>query len=164
MEGGCVYRMYNSDKWMMIYDMYTSGAYQFTESYDLKNFTVTPNPVSFDFAPRHGTIIPITPAEKQALLARWDGTGTGICKNIEAKPFLIYPNPAGTRFFINTKNESYNNLNFRLKDYAGRIIYTGEIKSNIEEINITELPNGLYLFSIFSGNRIVQSNKIIIAQ
>ncbi|MDP4272229.1 MAG: LamG-like jellyroll fold domain-containing protein, partial [Bacteroidota bacterium] len=58
-EGGCVYRMYNTDDWILIYDMYTSGAYQFTVSKDLINFSVVPNTVSFDFTPRHGTIIPI---------------------------------------------------------------------------------------------------------
>lgn len=70
-EGGCVFRMYDSDTWILMYDMYTSGAYQFTESTDLENFSVIDDKISFDFTPRHGTIIPITTDEAAALLKEW---------------------------------------------------------------------------------------------
>jgi len=33
--------------------------------------------VSFDFTPRHGTIIPVSKAETDALLNKWGGTTTG---------------------------------------------------------------------------------------
>lgn len=70
-EGGCVYRMFDTDTWILMYDMYTSNAYQFTQSTDLENFTVVPQKVNFDFTPRHGTIIPITPEEATALMKKW---------------------------------------------------------------------------------------------
>ncbi|MFA6401484.1 MAG: family 43 glycosylhydrolase [Salinivirgaceae bacterium] len=70
-EGGCVFRMYDTDTWILMYDMYTSGAYQFTESTDLENFSVVTQPVQFNFTPRHGTIIPITNNEAAALMKKW---------------------------------------------------------------------------------------------
>lgn len=73
-EGGCVFRLYDTDNWLLIYDMYMSGAYQFTQSTDLMNFSVVPNPVTFDFTPRHGTIIPITTEEAAALVKKWGST------------------------------------------------------------------------------------------
>jgi hypothetical protein len=73
-EGGCVFRMYDTDTWILIYDMYTSGAYQFTQSSDLENFKVVDQKVSFNFTPRHGTIIPITTEEAAALMKKWGST------------------------------------------------------------------------------------------
>lgn len=70
-EGGCVFQMINSNQWMLIYDVYMNGAYQFTQSTDLMNFSVVKNPVVFDFTPRHGTIIPITKKEEGRLMKKW---------------------------------------------------------------------------------------------
>lgn len=70
-EGGCVFRMYDTDTWILMYDMYMSNAYQFTESTDLENFSVAGQKVSFNFTPRHGTIIPITTEEAAALMKKW---------------------------------------------------------------------------------------------
>lgn len=90
-EGGCVFRMYNTDNWILIYDMYTSSAYQFTSSTDLSNFSVLPG-VSFDFTPRHGTIIPVTAAEIQRLNYKW-GVNAGV-NNVKTDKIKVYPNPA----------------------------------------------------------------------
>src|SRR3989339_23331 len=70
-EGGCVFRLYDTDTWILMYDMYTSGAYQFTESTDLENFKVVDQKVKFNFTPRHGTIISITNVEAAALMKKW---------------------------------------------------------------------------------------------
>ncbi len=75
-EGGCVFRLYDTDTWILMYDMYMSNAYQFTQSTDLENFSVVSNKVSFDFTPRHGTIIPITTEEAAALVKKWENAST----------------------------------------------------------------------------------------
>lgn len=72
-EGGCVFRLFNTDNWILMYDVYSSGYYEFTTSTDLENFTVI-NGNSFDFTPRHGTVIPITASEKTALNNTWGET------------------------------------------------------------------------------------------
>jgi hypothetical protein len=70
-EGSCVFRLIDSDTFILMYDVYISGKYEFAVSTDLKNFTKDNRPISFDFTPRHGTVIPITEKEKKALLAKW---------------------------------------------------------------------------------------------
>jgi hypothetical protein len=70
-EGSCVFRFINQEKYIRMYDLYTSGKYQFTESSDLENFKVAGPVVSMDFTPRHGTVIPITEAERERLLQQW---------------------------------------------------------------------------------------------
>ena len=69
-EGACVFKLINSDTYMLIYDVYTNDAYEFTKSTDLTNFSVVNN-ISMDFKPRHGTIIPITSAEANTLTRKW---------------------------------------------------------------------------------------------
>jgi hypothetical protein len=72
-EGSCVFRLYNTDEWILMYDVYTAGYYQFTRSMDLEQFTAIPsNSVSMDFSPRHGTVIPLTQQEMMAVRVKWD--------------------------------------------------------------------------------------------
>jgi hypothetical protein len=70
-EGSCVFRFTNQEKYILMYDLYTSGKYQFTESSDLEDFKVAEAAVSMDFAPRHGTVIPITEEEGERLVQQW---------------------------------------------------------------------------------------------
>ncbi|MGB3801848.1 MAG: family 43 glycosylhydrolase, partial [Lewinella sp.] len=70
-EGSGVFKLIDSDDYILMYDMYTKGEYQFTRSSDLENFTVVDEDVRMNFHPRHGTVIPITNTELDRLLSRW---------------------------------------------------------------------------------------------
>lgn len=72
-EGSSVFKLINSDTYILMYDMYMKGTYQFAESTDLECFKVVDNAISMDFHPRHGTVIPITKEEEKALLDKWGG-------------------------------------------------------------------------------------------
>ncbi|MES2240204.1 MAG: family 43 glycosylhydrolase [Bacteroidota bacterium] len=67
-EGSGVFKLNNSDTYILMYDMYRKGKYQFTSSTDLKNFKVIDENVSMNFHPRHGTVLPITQKEADALI------------------------------------------------------------------------------------------------
>lgn len=68
-EGAGLFKLINQDTWTLMYDCYTSGYYQFCSSEDLENFRFVKNTYTFGaFTPRHGTVIPITKAETEALL------------------------------------------------------------------------------------------------
>lgn len=71
-EGSCAFKLTNSDTWILMYDMYMDGMYQFATSTNLLDFQVASKSYSFDFTPRHGTVIPVTAAEKYALNAKWN--------------------------------------------------------------------------------------------
>ena len=70
-EGSGVFKLNNSDKYILMYDMYMAGSYQFCETADLDNFKVIDHEISMNFHPRHGTIIPITTKEKKALIEKY---------------------------------------------------------------------------------------------
>lgn len=70
-EGAGVFKLIGDEKYILMYDVYMNGRYEFAESGDLVNFKKTGNRVRMNFHPRHGTVIPITDAELQRLVNRW---------------------------------------------------------------------------------------------
>jgi len=73
-EGAGVFKLNNSDEYILMYDVYMKGKYQFTRSKDLENFKVVDQDVSMDFHPRHGTVLPVTQTEMERLVSKWYNT------------------------------------------------------------------------------------------
>jgi len=69
-EGAGVFKLNDGSGYILMYDVYTKGRYQFTKTTDLENFTVIDNDVTMNFHPRHGTVLPITKKEAERLLSR----------------------------------------------------------------------------------------------
>jgi len=86
-EGSSVFKLNGSDKYILMYDVYGKGKYQFCESLDLDKFKVIDHEVTMDFHPRHGTIIPISRKELIALTAKW-GLPEGIQLSQRKNPVL----------------------------------------------------------------------------
>lgn len=70
-EGSSVFKRINSDTYILMYDVYMKGKYQFCESKDLDVFKVIDQDISMNFHPRHGSIIPITRRELKVLTDKW---------------------------------------------------------------------------------------------
>ncbi|OUJ75807.1 family 43 glycosylhydrolase [Hymenobacter crusticola] len=70
-EGAGTFKLNNSEDYILMYDLYTKGKYQFTRTRDLQQFTVVDQDISMNFHPRHGTVMPITAAEATRLATRW---------------------------------------------------------------------------------------------
>ncbi|WP_228853010.1 family 43 glycosylhydrolase [Aegicerativicinus sediminis] len=70
-EGSGIFKLIDSEEYILMYDLYASGKYQFTKTDDLENFKVVDEEISMNFHPRHGTIIPITENETQTLINKW---------------------------------------------------------------------------------------------
>ena len=67
-EGSSVYPLINGG-WMLGYDCFRDGIYQFCKTDNLRDFTLVRETTSDDvFNPRHGSVILITDAEKQNLI------------------------------------------------------------------------------------------------
>jgi unsaturated rhamnogalacturonyl hydrolase len=77
-EGAGTFKLNNSNDYILMYDVYTKGKYQFTRTSDLEHFTVVDNDISMDFHPRHGTVMPITAAEAARLTKRWPSPAGGV--------------------------------------------------------------------------------------
>lgn len=86
-EGSGVFKLNNSDSYILMYDMYMKGKYQFCESKDLDVFKAVDQQISMDFHPRHGTIIPVTRRELKTLTDKW-GLPAGIKLPTDNNPAL----------------------------------------------------------------------------
>lgn len=62
-EGSGVFRLNDTGEYVLMYDLYTSGKYEYQTSSDLVNFSTEPKAFTKDFMPRHGTVMPVTAAE-----------------------------------------------------------------------------------------------------
>lgn len=83
-EGSSIFKLNGSDKFILLYDVYIKGTYQFTSSTDLREFEVIDDQISMDFHPRHGTVLPITRKELNRLFGKW-GEPKGFEKLVDAK-------------------------------------------------------------------------------
>lgn len=93
-EGSSVFKLNQSDRYILMYDVYGKGKYQFCESDDLDRFKVIDHEVNMDFHPRHGSIIPLSRSEFKTLTDRW-GTPKDITVPNRKNPVLdgFYADP-----------------------------------------------------------------------
>lgn len=107
-EGSSVFKLNESDKYIMMYDVYTKGRYEFTESSDLVHFKLADSKISMNFKPRHGTILPITGNELQRLQARWPRSGNPVLGGFFADPEILYSEKTG-KYYLYPTSDGFNN-------------------------------------------------------
>ena len=83
-EGSSVFPLIGSDEFILMYDCYANGHYQFCKG-NLKDFTyVKDTPTRGTFTPRHGSVIHITDAERKRLEA-WSSLSIAVNNAKSAK-------------------------------------------------------------------------------
>lgn len=75
-EGSSVFKLNGQQKWVLMYDLYSSGRYEYQTSTDLTNFTSKPQSFNKDFFPRHGSVISLTEQEMNRVQEQWGYVGT----------------------------------------------------------------------------------------
>lgn len=110
-EGSSVFRHLADNKYILMYDVYMKGSYQFTESSDLENFNIIDEAISMNFHPRHGSIIPITRAELKSLTEKWgrpEGfpalNGNAVLDGYYADPDVLYSKKTGKYYIYPTSD------------------------------------------------------------
>ena len=102
-EGVGVCKAIDGKSWIIMYDCYGSGHYQFCKSTDLKTFEFVQNTATRGkFTPRHGTIIPITRAAKERLLKAFPNYKQPILTGFHADPEVLYSNKTKKYYIYST--------------------------------------------------------------
>lgn len=108
-EGAGTFKLIGEDKYILMYDVYMKGAYQFTETTDLEHFKVIDHDVKMNFHPRHGTIIPITRSELKRITYQWgkpaelgELPNNPVLPGFHADPEIIYSNLTGKYYIYST--------------------------------------------------------------
>jgi len=106
----------------LMYDMYTSGRYQFTKGSDLEHFKVIDQDVTMDFHPRHGTVLPITANEAARLTNKWVSVSS-IFESAKAKELkkinIVVDTVAKKVVFPVTTSTNLSSFNPELNNFAG---------------------------------------------
>lgn len=153
-EGSCVFKLYDSDNYILMYDVYTSGRYEFTISNDLENFSLIDG-FSMDFSPRHGTVLPITRQEARRLVEKW-GYGFDPIPQENALPrladkeaLLLWPLPVGDRLHVDLRHSdatpAIQELQVMRAD-GSLCIYHKHFEGN--QIDCSKLSPGAYILRL----------------
>lgn len=105
-EGACVFKLINSEEYILMYDCYTTGRYEFTRGSNLENFRLVSTGVSMDFTPRHGTVLAITSEEAERLAKKWGNASLvcfGTARSTQVKPINMEIDETSQTVFLPVK-------------------------------------------------------------
>ena len=128
-EGVGVCQAIDGKSWIVMYDCYSAGHYQFCTSEDLKTFKfVQDTKTQGVFTPRHGTMIPITQAEKNRLLSAFGSTKQPILEGFHADPEVLYSNKTKKYYIYSTTDgfEGWGGYFFQVFSSTNLIDWTNE--------------------------------------
>lgn len=75
---------------------------------------------------------------------------------------LIFPNPAGNNVTVNFSISHVEKAKYVLYNLSGQLVDTGQLKSSIQTIDLSNLSSGVFLLSVFDENgNILSSEKIM---
>ena len=86
---------------------------------------------------------------------------TTISETIKISDFSVYPNPASDILRIQ-KSEQVEQADFVLYNTVGQVIMQKNITEKNTEIDISSLPEGIYIYNFLEQNKIVDRGKIIV--
>lgn len=109
-EGSGVFKLNDKDEYVLMYDLYGSGRYEYQTSKDLNTFSTKPASFRKDFFPRHGTVCSIIKDEMERLQQMWGyvlnrsytGQGNPILPGFHADPEILYSNKTGKYYIYST--------------------------------------------------------------
>ncbi len=175
-EGAGTFKLIGEDKYILMYDVYMKGVYQFTETTDLEHFKVIDHDVKMNFHPRHGTIIPITRSELKRISDKWgkpaelgELPNNPVLPGFHADPEIIYSNLTGKYYIYSTTDgqpgwggwyyTAYSSSDLKDWTYEGIVL---DLKSNqvswadgnawAPAIEEKKTKDGYRYYLYFSGN------------
>lgn len=177
-EGAGVFKLNNSDEYILMYDVYMKGKYQFTKSKDLENFKVVDEDISMDFHPRHGTVLPITKTEMDRLVSKWYNAQS-VLKSAKSKFIkknnIVLDSVNKTLFLPVSYGSNLKNFDPEFPDYSGVTISPKgrqDFSGGAKKITITiagkpvvtynvdvEVNNNPVLKGYYADPEIIYSNK-----
>ena len=123
-EGSSVFKRNDRDEYVLMYDLYSSGRYEYQTSRDLRHFTAEPQSFRKDFSPRHGSVVSLTAEELDRLQQKWgyvlthrfESTGNPIIRDKHtADPAVLVERD--TLWLFTGHDRSGNQSNYVMSDW-----------------------------------------------
>jgi hypothetical protein len=77
---------------------------------------------------------------------------------------MLYPNPSATEIYLNYPQaflDSNQKVQINIVNPLGELVLSKYYRKSNEKIDISEFPNGIYLFVVRLNNTIIFSKKFI---
>jgi len=104
-----------------------------------------------------------TTAVTAIMTAGCHGTGVGIWEPESIVPVVtIYPNPFKTSLNIVLGSESLTNPELKLLNVLGQQVISTRLTKRATAIEISGLPEGIYLYEVIENDKIIQTGKLIL--
>lgn len=84
-EGSGIFKLNDSETFILMYDLFRSKKYEFQRSNNLTDFSSSPESFTKDFTPRHGTVINLTSEEMERLCTKWQSASKRQSNNKRAE-------------------------------------------------------------------------------
>lgn len=82
-------------------------------------------------------------------------------EDIAKAQISVYPNPASE--IVNVKLESHvNNVDFKLYNVLGDLVVSKTLNEGQNPIDVKQLPNGIYFYSVLQAGDIVETKKLVV--
>jgi hypothetical protein len=96
----------------------------------------------------------------------YNGNNKTIAETVENNEEIIkvFPNPASSEIFVEIDAEVYNNAYICMYDYTGKNVMKLKLVNNINRIDISLLPTGLFLYRIINNDDLLQTDKMVITK
>lgn len=92
----------------------------------------------------------------------WAATGVKTVAE-KAQTAFIYPNPATNEIKVFVNNASNEIINIEIIDAMGKVILHKN-NCNTSSISVSELEAGFYFTRVYSNNKLISTNKLIISR
>lgn len=129
-----------------------------------KLFQIVNSKKDINIAYARNTLIAIKKLMYQEPFIEPDGLLTNTDEMVtENNSFTLFPNPAKESFTV-IRTFSGNNLELKLYNIVGEIVYSTTFEKTAKEISTKDLQNGIYLVNIYSDNQLIKSIKVSVAK
>ncbi len=117
-EGSGAFKLNGKEEYVLMYDLYSSGRYEYQTSKDLKTFSAKSQSFDKDFFPRHGTAMSLTADEMKRMQEHWgyvfdnevttpkEWSGNPILPGFHADPEIMYSNKT-QRYYIYSTTDGH---------------------------------------------------------
>lgn len=138
-EGSGVFKLNGREEYVLMYDLYSSGRYEYQTSKDLIHFSEKPQSFRKDFFPRHGTVIPVTADELERLQRQW---GQVLPHGNEAYLMVYFTDPTHSIHMATSRNgRTFTAVN------GGKPVIAGDSiaqQQGVRDPHIYRAPDGCF--------------------
>ncbi|MCH9029161.1 MAG: T9SS type A sorting domain-containing protein [Bacteroidetes bacterium] len=104
-------------------------------------------------------VVVITSVPDSGMVYRFAPWAISVQENLQHELFKLYPNPASGHFYI--QGSFALPAVIELYDMMGRKVYRQQVTSNKQQINVTQLAGGLYVYRLVSGGKIARGKVVV---